>query len=216
MKENYTHIVYVLDQSGSMGKLREDTVAGFNTMVKDQRCIPGQATFQLIRFNDVVMPEAVADIHSVQLLDNLRYRPNGWTALLDAVGLGIDSTGKFLSGLPEAMRPSRVVFIIATDGLENRSITYHKQKVAGMIAHQQMAYKWEFVFVGANIDAFKEAGDMGIMDSHTMQHTANSFGTQALYAAASSNLKSYRVGASVNMAWTEEQRKAQEQAKNQP
>jgi len=143
-------------------------------------------------------------------LDLASYTPNGNTALLDAVGVAIDEAGSRFRAMTEAERPGKVLFVIVTDGEENSSKVRKKDKVASMIKIQQDVYKWEFVFMGASIDAFAEAGGIGIGAANTLQASASPRATSSAYSGLSYNTTRYR-STGESMAWTEEQRKEQEE-----
>jgi hypothetical protein len=157
-----THIVFVLDRSGSMEPLRRMAVDGFNQFLSQQRALPGKATATLVQFSDEVwttwenlpVSEAVLDLHA--------YTPGGNTALYDAVGGTIDRVGRKLASLPEAQRPGKVVFAILTDGEENSSRRFAAQDVAKRIRHQTDSYGWEFLFLGASPSWLEHAKEMGI------------------------------------------------------
>lgn len=196
-KENFTSINVIIDQSGSMGHLATDTIGSFNTFVTEQKAVPGEASFTLCTFNDDYrLVHDFVKLASVPDLDSKVYRPNGSTALLDAVGNTINSVGAKLAAMPEDERPSKVIFLIITDGHENASRTFTKDQIKGMIEHQRNTYNWEFVFMGANIDAIGEGTSLGISGSNSMNYDATKGGTHKLYSAVSSNMSSYRGGGS--------------------
>jgi len=144
-------------------------------------------------------------------MDVASYTPNGNTALLDAVGVAIEEAGDRFRVMREAERPGKVLFVIVTDGEENSSRVRTKDQIASMIKLQQDVYKWEFVFMGANIDAFAEARGIGIGAANTLQAKAAPFATSSAYAGLSDNASRYR-STGQSMAWTEQQRKEQEEA----
>ena len=129
MRQNYTHLVLVLDASGSMGKLTSDTIGSFNSFLSDQKALPDEATFTLCTFNDdTKLVHHFEKLASVPDLTNKTYKPNGSTALLDAMGSTIDSVGEKLSSMPESERPSKVLFMVITDGEENVSSRFTKAR----------------------------------------------------------------------------------------
>ena len=155
-----THITMVLDRSGSMGKIASDAEPAVNKFVEDQKKVVGKCTFTLVQFdNKYEIPYNGVDIQEVK---EIKLRPRSMTALLDAVGRAINETGEFLDKMKEEDRPDKVIVVIMTDGLENASCEFKKGQVNGMVKHQQEVYNWEFVYLGANQDAFKEAQDLGI------------------------------------------------------
>lgn len=193
MKENLTEIVFILDESGSMQPLVADTIGGFNSYVESQKKEPGEAYLTTVLFDDryEVLHNHV-NINDVPPLTDTEYRPCGMTALMDAIGRTIATVGKRLYETPEEERPSHVIFVITTDGMENASREFSRDQVKEMIQHQQDKYSWQFLFLGAGIDAYKEARSIGIGDSHTMSVTADSLGTQNVYCSIANASKVIR------------------------
>jgi hypothetical protein len=215
MKTGYTHIVMVLDRSGSMQPIRDDTIGGVNEFISKQTSGTGTCTMTLLQFDDqfdFVFQDT--PIHKVPLLTKETYVPRGSTALWDAMGRAIRSTGAHLSSLNEYERPDRVIFVTVTDGYENASLHTSKSALNSMISEQRDKYRWEFLFIGANQDAIVSAQELGIPKSHAINYAANPIGTQAAYAATSSNILRARAGGqSVTVEWTDEQREEQLRAK---
>lgn len=210
MKKNHTDITIVLDRSGSMASVATDTIGGFNRFLEDQKKAPGSATITLHQFDhEFETPIKASDIQSARELTGATFVPRGNTALMDAIGRAIGETGARLQASPDHERAEKVVFVIITDGQENASKEYNQAKVFEMIQHQKDKYSWEFVFMGANQDAIKAATDIGVSASNSITYAANTAGTQAMFASASSNLRSFRAGVSKSMAYSEEDRKAQ-------
>jgi hypothetical protein len=203
MKKNYTDVTVVIDRSGSMAGTATDTRGGFNRLLEDQKKVAGEATISVDLFDHefihLVDAKPVAECPQ---LNNENYVPRGNTALLDAVGRAINGTGIRLAKMDEKDRPEKVVFVIITDGQENSSKEFTKSQVRDMIKLQQDTYKWEFVFLGANQDAFQEAANFGMKAGSGMTFAANSVGTQSLYASVASNLRSYREGTKADMTFT--------------
>lgn len=194
-KQNFAAISVIIDESGSMLHLQQDTIGGFNSFLREQKELPGEAIFSLTKFN--YAPTRVYDcvpLNDVAELNADVYRPTGGTALLDAVGDAIDRMGAQLSAMKEEERPSRVVVLIITDGHENSSSQFTNDKVREMIEHQQSKYSWEFLFIGANIDAFKAGTNLGVSALNSVQYTGSSYGTQVLYNSISSGLSRVRSG----------------------
>ena len=213
MKNGYSDITVVLDRSGSMACLVDEVIGAFNTFVDEQQQIAGQASFSLVQFDDryEVYLDAV-DLAKVGRLDRTTYVPRGMTALYDAVGRAIVATGTRLAALDEAERPDKVVFLIQTDGMENASREFDAVTLQAMIRHQQDKYAWEFVFLGANIDAGSVAEEIGIARDKALQYANNADGTRAAFAAVSDNLAGFRRGDRQHMAYAEEDREAQRKA----
>lgn len=210
MNQNLTDITIVLDRSGSMAAVATDTIGGFNTFVRDQREPgAGEAKLTLVQFDDQYEPLYEGkDIGSAPLLDTKSFVPRGSTALLDAIAKTIEATGVRLKGMAEADRPSKVIFVIITDGYENASQKFTRQQVFGMITHQREVYKWNFVFLGANQDAIAEAGRIGIPMVTSSSYTPTSGGISSTYSSASSNIRKTRItGDTANLNWTPKQRK---------
>ena len=210
MKTNYTDITIILDRSGSMELIARETISGFNKFLSDQRRLSGEMTLTLVQFNQEI--ELVLDaqpIGEARSLDRSQYRPEGSTALLDAIGQSIDRTGARLRKMAEGDRPSKVVVVILTDGLENASRTYSTEQVLGMIRHQREKYGWEFVFLGANQDAIQEAAKIGIAPDAALTYAANGAGSKAAYAAMSRLIQSLRQGPGAPAAFTDEDRQSQ-------
>jgi hypothetical protein len=209
MKQNYTHVEILLDRSGSMVAIKEATISGFNKFLKEQKVIPGEATIALTQFDDEYTPVyPVRPLHAAPELTAETYVPRNLTALLDAMGRRIVEAGVFLAGLPEHLRPSKVVFVVITDGHENASQTYTRKAVFELIEAQRKTYKWEFVFIGANQDAIKEGGAIGVAAANAMTFDANPIGTESVYSSLSSNMARYRAGTADTMAFSLAQRDA--------
>lgn len=193
-KENFTSINVIIDRSGSMGTLTQDTIGSFNTFLKEQKDVPGEAAFTLCTFNhDYTLVHDFVKLASVPDLNSKTYQPAGNTALLDALGTSINTVGQKLAAMPEDERPSKVIFLVITDGQENSSSRFSKEQIKSMVEHQRETYKWEFVFIGANIDAFHEGQSYGFTGSNSVGYNATKGGTHQLYSSVSSNLRSYRL-----------------------
>jgi len=192
-KENFTSINVIIDASGSMSHLSHDTIGNFNTFLQEQKAYPGEAVFTLCTFNtDYHLVHDFVKIAGVPSLDSKTYTPQGGTALLDAMGSTIDSVGKKLAALPESERPSKVIFLIITDGHENSSKRFDPAQIKAMVEHQKDVYSWEFVFMGANIDAIATGTNLGISMQNTLNYVPSAAGTQDLYKSISSNTSAYR------------------------
>lgn len=214
MDNNYCDITLLLDKSGSMYPLRMDTIAGINKFLAKQREVSGKCLVSLIQFNHGYHPVYLyKDVHTTTNLTNYDYLPEGLTALLDAVGRSITEAGARFAAMPEEQRPGKVIMVIITDGLENASNDWTIKEVKEAIERQTTVYKWEFVFLGSNIDAFKEADKLGIQGTHTMQMYATAASTNSMYDALTANTTNYRKGTNVTMAWSDEQRKEQDKTK---
>ena len=169
-KHNLTDITVLLDRSGSMQSIADDVVGGFSQFVESQRTGAGEAVLSLVQFDSQSIDSlfTARPVHQVEL--PIRFEPRGSTPLLDALGQTIVSTGARLRTMRESDRPGRVIFVAITDGLENASQEYNLARIREMIQHQESVYKWDFVYLGANVDAFAESEAMGFAS-----HKAGSF-----------------------------------------
>jgi hypothetical protein len=157
MKKDLSEIVIILDESGSMGSCKTDTIGGVNLFLENQKRIKGEVMVTLVKFSDYykIVNDAVP-LDQVAYLDENNYTPSFTTALLDAVGKTINTIGKRLGDIPETERPEKVIFAVITDGYENSSREFTRNQVFQMVSHQKEKYSWEFVFLGADIDAWGE------------------------------------------------------------
>lgn len=160
MRSDLTDITFVVDRSGSMEGIRDDAEGGVNSFVAEQAKAPGEALLTLVQFDTEY--EFVHKGTPIRDVGKFELHPRGATALLDAVGRAVNETGERLARMAEADRPGLVIFVIVTDGQENSSREFSKQQVKEMIERQQNVYSWHFTFLGANQDAFAEAGALGI------------------------------------------------------
>jgi len=181
MDQNLTEIVFILDRSGSMGGLENDTIGGFNGFVKKQ-VKAGQTSLTTVLFDDKyeILHNGV-DAGNVTLTDR-EYFTRGSTALLDAVGKTINDVGKRLYETAEESRPGKVIFVITTDGLENASREFSYDEVKRMITHQTEKYDWEFVFMGANIDVAKEGDKLGIKTDQSFVFESTAKGIYSMFS----------------------------------
>lgn len=186
MKKNLTELVFILDRSGSMAGLEADTIGGFNAMMEKQRGEPGEAIISTVLFDNE--SEVIHDripMNRVPALTEREYYVRGCTALLDAVGGAIHHIGNVHKYAREEDRPEKTLFVITTDGMENTSRRYTYDKVKAMIERQQEKYGWEFLFLGANIDAAQEAARFGIRADRAANYHADGVGTGVIYKAVS-------------------------------
>ena len=203
MRENLTEMVFVLDRSGSMSGLAADTIGGFNELIEKQKKIEGDAYVTTVLFDHEyeVLHDHVA-LKEVAPLTDKEYFARGSTALLDAVGRTIDSVGARLAAAPEEERPEHVVFVITTDGMENASREYTAKQVREMVEHQQQKYSWQFVFLGANMDAVSEARNLGISAKYAADFTPSHSGVRKMYSMALDSVMSdKRTGVSLSADW---------------
>lgn len=203
MRENLTEMVFVLDRSGSMSGLAADTIGGFNELIEKQKKIEGCAYVTTVLFDHEyeVLHDHVA-LEEVAPLTDKEYFARGSTALLDAVGRTIDAVGARLVATAEEERPAHVVFVITTDGMENSSREYTAKRVRGMIEHQQQKYSWQFVFLGANMDAVSEARNLGISAKYAADFTPSHSGVRKMYSMALHDVvMCARIGSDMGSAW---------------
>ena len=213
MRQDLTEIVIVLDRSGSMSSVATDTIGGFNRFLSDQKAAPGDARLTLAQFDhEYEIVHAGKPIAEVPPLDNTTFVPRGQTALLDAIGRTIDATGARLSATPESDRPGKVLIVIVTDGHENASKEFTRQRVHEQITHQREAYNWQFIFLGANQDAIATGATIGIAADAALSYAANAVGTRSSYESLGSNVKNWRSGRSANANWTAADRQTQRAA----
>ena len=182
MKKNLTELVFILDRSGSMQGLEGDTIGGFNSMLDRQKRESGEAYVSTVLFDDraEVLHDRVK-VGQVRPMTEKEYYVRGCTALLDAVGGAIHHIGNIHKYARSEDVPEHTLFVITTDGMENASRRYSAQQVKEMIRRQKEKYGWEFLFLGANIDAVETAGRMGIAPDRAVNYHCDSAGTRLNY-----------------------------------
>ena len=202
MKKNLTELVFILDRSGSMSGLEDDTIGGFNSMIRKQKAEDGEALVSTILFDNYteVIHDRV-DIQKIQPMTHKDYYVRGCTALLDAVGKAIHHIGNVHKYAREEDRPEKTLFVITTDGMENASREYSYDRVKKMIQHEQEKYGWEFIFLGANIDAAKEAARFGITEDRAVNYHADCQGTAVIYEAVSEAVCNVRASRPMSKEW---------------
>lgn len=199
MKKGLTELVMILDRSGSMSGLEADTIGGFNSMIEKQKKEHGEAYVSVVLFDDssdVIYDRVPLD--KVEKMTDKQYYVRGCTALLDAVGGAIHHIGNVHKYAREEDRPEKTVFIITTDGMENASRKYNYDKVRRMIERQKEKYGWEFIFLGANIDAAREAARFGISASRAARYEHDSAGTALNYSVVSEAVSKVRMSRTTN------------------
>ncbi len=202
MKKNLTEIVFILDRSGSMAGLEEDTIGGFNAMIRKQMGEEGEAFVSTVLFdNHTEVIHDRVDIGKVRPLTRNEYYVRGCTALLDAVGRSIHHIANVHKYAREEDRPEKTVFVITTDGMENASREYSYERVRRMIEHEKEKYGWEFLFLGANIDAAKEAARFGISEDRAANYHADRKGTAVIYDAMSEAVCNVRACRPMGAEW---------------
>ena len=202
MKKDLTELVFILDKSGSMSGLEEDTIGGFNAMIARQQKEPGDAVVTTVLFDDEY--ELLHDrinIAGIKPITDKEYYVGGCTALLDAVGRTIHKIGNAQKFTGDEQRASRVLFVITTDGMENASSEYSYDKIKSMIEHQKAKYNWEFIFLGANIDAVSTAAKFGIRADRAANYHADSQGTNLNYQAVNFAVSEIRQCRTLDENW---------------
>ena len=202
MNKDLTEIVFILDRSGSMAGLEDDTVGGFNAMVEKQKKEPGEALLSAVLFSD--QSEVVydrTDIQKVEPMTDRQYRVGGCTALLDAIGGAVHHIANVHKYAREEDRPAKTIFVITTDGMENASRRYSYQEVQQMVRHEQEKYGWEFLFLGANMDAISAADRFGIRADRAVRYECDSAGTALNYAVVSETIACARKGRAISADW---------------
>ena len=204
MKKGLTEVVFILDRSGSMAGLEKDTIGGFNAMLEKQRHGEGQALISTVLFSgDSAVIHDRVDARDVPPLTEREYFVCGCTALLDAVGGAIHHIGNVHKYAREEDRPERTLFVITTDGMENASRHYDLRRVRAMIERQKARYGWEFLFLGANIDAVDTAARLGIDADRAANFHCDAQGTQLNYEAVSDAVSAMRCAAPLSADWKE-------------
>ncbi len=200
-----TELVFILDRSGSMSGLESDTIGGFNSMIEKQKKTDGTVLVSTVLFDheSAVLHDRVplADIRPMTDAD---YAPRGSTALFDALGSAIHHIGNVHKYARREDVPAKTLFVITTDGMENASHRYDREKVKAMIRRQTDRFGWEFLFLGANIDAAETAESIGIHRDRAVDFIADACGTQKNYAAVSEAVTRIRVCAPLGTTWRED------------
>ena len=193
MKTNLTELVFILDRSGSMGGLESDTIGGFNSMLKKQQAETGECRITTVLFDDTyeVLHDRI-DIKAVSTISGREYFVRGCTALLDAVGKTIKKINKVQKNTADEYRAEKVLFVITTDGMENASREFTYDKIKSMVERQKKKHKWEFIFLGANIDAIDVANRFGIAKDRTQNFHNDSEGIALNYSVMSDTIAEYR------------------------
>ena len=202
MKKNLTELVFILDRSGSMAGLEDDTIGGFNAMIEKQKGEPGEVYVSTVLFdNECDVIHDRLDIRKIAPMTRKEYFVRGCTALLDAVGGAIHHIGNVHKYAREEDRPEKTLFVITTDGMENASRKYSYDRVRTMVERQKEKYGWEFLFLGANIDAAREAARFGIDADRAANYHADSTGTAVIYEAMSQAVCAVRASSPMSDSW---------------
>lgn len=215
MKTNRTELVFILDRSGSMSGLEADTIGGYNSMLEKQKKEAGEATVTTVLFDDQyeLLHDRI-DLRGVWPITDREYYVRGCTALLDAIGKTIQKIASVQRHAAPEQRADKVLFVITTDGMENASREYTYDKIRALVERQKQEYGWEFLFLGANIDAIQTAKHFGIGADRAVNYHADSAGTRLNYEVVSETVSCMRAGAPIAAGWKQrieedfEQRKA--------
>jgi uncharacterized protein YegL len=202
MNSNLTELVCILDRSGSMAGLEADTIGGFNAMIEKQRKEEGDALVSTVLFDheSIVLHDRV-DLKKVEPMTDRQYTVRGCTALLDAIGDAVHHIGNVHKYAREEDRPAKTIFVITTDGMENASKRYSYDDVKRMIERQREQYGWEFLFLGANMDAISTARRFGIREDRAVRYECDAKGTALNYAVVSDAVGCVRKGKKLDASW---------------
>ena len=193
MNDNLTEIVFILDRSGSMAGLEDDTIGGFNAFVEKQKKAAGEALLSAVLFsNDSEVIYDRVDVRKIEPMTDAQYRVGGCTALLDAIGGAVHHIKNVHKYAREEDRPAKTVFVITTDGMENASRAYSYDDVQAMVRHEQEKYGWEFLFLGANMDAIAAAKSFGIREDRAVRYKRDSAGTALNYNVVGEAVSHFR------------------------
>jgi len=205
MKTNLTELVFILDKSGSMAGLESDTIGGYNALLKKQREEPGEATVTTVLFDDnyELLHDRI-NVKGISPITEKEYFVCGCTALLDAIGKTINKIGNVQRNTIEVQRADKVMFVITTDGMENASKEYNYEKIKKMVERQKEKYGWEFIFIGANIDAISTAAKFGISPDRAANYNADGEGTRLNYEAVSNVVSELRANRPITETWKAE------------
>jgi uncharacterized protein YegL len=202
MKKDLTEMVFILDRSGSMAGLEADTIGGFNGIIERQKQVDGEALVSTVLFSDTstVIHDRV-DLRRIEPMTNRQYFVGGCTALIDAIGGAIHHIGNVHKYAREEDRPEKTIFVITTDGMENASRRYTSDQVKAMVERQKAKYGWEFLFLGANIDAVETAARFGINEDRAVTFHNDRQGQALNYAEVGAAMCTVRMHAPLSGAW---------------
>ena len=201
MKKDLTELVFILDKSGSMSGLEKDTIGGYNSLLKKQKKIAGECRITTVLFdNNYELLHDRIDLEAIKPLTEKDYEVGGSTALLDAVGMTINKLIAVENNTAKKYQAGKVLFVIITDGMENSSKEYSREKVRDLIEQQKKA-GWEFIFLGANIDAVQAAGTIGIKPDRAQNYQATGSGVKTNYSRMSETVSDFRTKNKISEDW---------------
>lgn len=205
MKKGLTELVFILDKSGSMSGLETDTIGGYNSMLEKQKVVEGECRITTVLFdNKYELLHDRIDIRAVSPITEKEYQVGGSTALLDAIGRTIHKIGNAQKHTANDYRAEKVLFVIITDGEENSSREYSAEKIKALIEQQKKNYGWEFIFLGANIDAVETAGRFGISADRAQNYHADREGVELNFRVMSEAVATFRACSAMPEGWNNE------------
>ncbi len=210
MKKNYTHISVILDRTGSMESIRDDTIGGFNTFLKGQKAVTGAATLTLVQFDTQDPYEVIQDFVPLAQVPELRrdtYVPRASTPLLDAMGRGINDLEKRIGLIPASRRPSKVIFVVITDGQENSSREFRKDQITKMIKDRTKKNDWDFVFLSADLAAIHDAMSVGFHPDAVLLFKKDKAGSSSAWDSMSDQICARRAGHTKKVSFGDDDRK---------
>ncbi len=212
MQSDYTHLTVILDRSGSMESIRDDTIGGFNAFLHEQQAQAGKATLTLVQFDTQDAYEVVHHFQSIDQVPDLTsatFVPRSGTPLLDALGRGINDLEAQLQAIPEAVRPARVVVVVITDGQENSSREFGPGDIQAMIQRKQKRDDWQFVFLSADLGAIEDAIAGGMNAAAVMAFDKNAAGAKAAWASTSKQIANFRAAQAKAVCFSDADRQQQ-------
>lgn len=205
MKKGLTELVFILDKSGSMAGLESDTIGGYNAMLKKQKDVEGECRVTTVLFdNNYELLHDRIDIRAVKPITEKEYFVGGTTALLDAMGRTINKIINVQKNTDEDYRAEKAMFVIITDGYENASREYTVENIRSLIQNQKDKYGWEFIFLGANIDAIETATSFGISQDRAQNYHADSYGIELNFCVMDKAITVYRQSGALSEDWKDE------------
>ncbi|MHB8967630.1 MAG: vWA domain-containing protein [Thermoleophilia bacterium] len=216
MRQGYTHISVILDRTGSMEPIRDDIIEGFNAFLVDQRNLPGTASMTLVQFDSVDPYEIIHHfklLAAVSPLTRDTYVPRAATPLLDAIGRGINDLDETLAEIAENDRPEHIVVVVITDGQENASKEFRKDTIIKMVTRHQEEFRWQFVFLSADLDSIKDAISYGMHHSSVIAFDKSARGVADVIKSSSHKISIFRSGMSKGVSFSQEDRDRQDSEK---